>query len=112
MEKYSETLDTVFAALSDPTRRDMVRRLGRSDASVSELAADVDMALPSFLKHVRTLERSGIVRTSKAGRVRTCSLRRERLAVIDDWLAVQRRVWEERTDRLEDLVTRLDKETP
>ncbi|GAA3740296.1 metalloregulator ArsR/SmtB family transcription factor [Leifsonia bigeumensis] len=110
MANYSEALDNVFAALSDPTRRAVVRRLGAGEASVSELAADTSMALPSFLKHVRTLERSGIVRTSKVGRVRMCSLRREQLAAIDDWLIAQRRGWEERTDRLEDLVTRPEQE--
>lgn len=110
MGNHSEVLDDVFSALADPTRREVVRRLGRGDASVSDLAADAPMALPSFLKHVRALERSGIVRTSKAGRVRMCSLRRERLVVIDDWLDAQRRAWEERTDRLEALVTDLDKE--
>jgi hypothetical protein len=60
---------------------------------------------------VRVLEHSGIVRTSKVGRVRTCSLRQDRLAVVDDWLADQRRVWEQRTDRLERLVTDMDKES-
>jgi hypothetical protein len=57
------------------------------------------------MKHVRTLETSGLIRTTKAGRVRTCVLDRERLAVVDDWLAEQRRIWEERTDRLERFVT-------
>lgn len=111
MDKYPAVLDDVFSALSDPTRRAVVRRLGAGDATVSELAGGFRMALPSFLKHVRVLERSGIVRTSKVGRVRTCSLRRDRLAVVDDWLADQRRIWEQRTDRLERLVTDMDKES-
>ena len=111
MAKYSDTLDEVFAALSDPTRRDVVRRLGAGDSSVSALAASTSMALPSFMKHVRALERSGIVRTSKVGRVRMCSLRRDRLAVVDDWIFAQRRIWEERTDRLEELVIDLDRGT-
>lgn len=101
----------MFAALSDPTRRAVVRRLGEGDASVSELAADTSMAMPSFLKHIRALERSGIVRTSKSGRRRMCSLRRDQLAVVDDWLAAQRQVWSQSTDRLERLVIDLDKET-
>ena len=63
------------------------------------------MTLPSFMKHVRTLETNGLIRTTKAGRVRTCVLNRERLALVDDWLAEQRRIWEERTDRLERFVT-------
>lgn len=63
------------------------------------------MTLPSFMKHVRTLESNGLIRTAKSGRVRTCELNRERLAVVEDWLAQQRRIWEERTDRLDRFVT-------
>lgn len=63
------------------------------------------MTLPSFMKHVRMLESNGLIHTAKAGRVRTCELNRERLAVVDDWLARQRRLWEGRTDRLERFVT-------
>lgn len=66
------------------------------------------MTLPSFMKHVRVLESSGLIQTAKAGRVRTCVLNRERLAVIDHWLAEQRQIWEERTDRLERFVTDLE----
>jgi hypothetical protein len=65
------------------------------------------MALPSFMKHVRTLESNGLIHTVKSGRVRTCVLNRERLVLVDDWLAEQRRIWEERTDRLEQFVTDL-----
>jgi DNA-binding transcriptional ArsR family regulator len=63
------------------------------------------MALPSFMKHVRTLEACGLIHTAKSGRVRTCTLDRQRLALVDDWLAEERRNWEARTDRLEQLVT-------
>ncbi|QYC41984.1 HTH-type transcriptional regulator [Nonomuraea coxensis DSM 45129] len=105
MAQYSAQLDDVFIALADPTRRAVVRRLGSGPASVGDLAGDFPMTLPSFMKHVRTLEASGLIRTVKAGRVRTCTLNRERLALLDDWLAEQRRVWERHTDRLERLVT-------
>ena len=98
-------LDTVFAALSDPTRRLVVSELGRGPASVGELARSSPMTLPSFMKHIRVLERTGLITTAKAGRVRTCTLNRERLAVVDGWLAEQRAVWEGRTDRLEQFVT-------
>lgn len=64
------------------------------------------MTLPSFMKHVRVLESTGLIRTAKAGRVRTCELSRDRLTVVEDWLTQQRRVWEERTDRLEHFVTK------
>jgi DNA-binding transcriptional ArsR family regulator len=107
MAQYSADLDGVFVALADPTRRSVVRRLGRGPTSVGELARDFPMTLPSFMKHVRTLERTGLIRTVKSGRVRTCVLRRDRLALVDDWLADQKRIWEERTDRLERLVTDL-----
>ncbi|WP_448811820.1 ArsR/SmtB family transcription factor [Agromyces bauzanensis] len=105
MEKYSAALDDVFVALADPTRRQVIRRLGSGPASVGELAQPFPITLPSFMKHVRTLESSGLIRTRKSGRVRTCTLNHERLALVDDWLAEQRRLWEARTDRLEQLVT-------
>lgn len=106
MAKYSAQLDSVFDALADPTRRAVVRRLGHGPSSVGDLARDFPMTMPSFLKHVRALEGSGLIRTAKSGRVRTCTLNRERLLLVDDWLAEQRRLWEARTDRLEQLVTR------
>lgn len=110
MDNYSHALDSVFIALADPTRRAVVRQLGHGPASVSELAHAFPMALPSFMKHVRTLEACGLIHTSKSGRVRTCMLDRERVALVGDWLAEERRVWEARTDRLEQLVTK-SKET-
>ncbi|MGR6914883.1 ArsR/SmtB family transcription factor [[Actinomadura] parvosata] len=105
MAQYSAELDGVFVALADPTRRAVVRRLGRGPVSVGDLAREFPMTLPSFMKHVRMLESNGLIRTAKSGRVRTCVLNRERLALIDGWLAEQRRIWEERTDRLEQFVT-------
>ncbi|GIE97578.1 ArsR/SmtB family transcription factor [Paractinoplanes rishiriensis] len=105
MAQYSAQLDDVFVALADPTRRGVIRRLGQGPTSVGELAREFPMTLPSFMKHVRTLEASGLIRTAKSGRVRTCVLNRERLALVDDWLAEQRQVWTGRTDRLESFVT-------
>lgn len=93
--------DRVFAALADPTRRAVVHRLGSGPGTVSELARDFPIALPSFMKHLRVLETSGLIRTRKTGRVRSCELNRERLALVDDWLAAQRRSWEAHTDRLQ-----------
>jgi DNA-binding transcriptional ArsR family regulator len=95
------TVDRVFRALSDPTRREVVARLTRSPASVSELAEPFDMALPSFVQHLRVLESSGVVRSTKAGRVRTYQLVPKRLQVAEQWLAAQRDVWERRMDRFE-----------
>lgn len=105
MDKYSQELDGVLVALADPTRRAVIRRLGNGPASVGELARAFPITLPSFMKHVRTLETNGLIRTAKAGRVRTCTLNRERLALVEDWLAEERRLWDARTDRLEQLVT-------
>lgn len=107
MEQYQ--LDSIFQALADPTRRAVVGRLGRGPASVGELAAPFDMALPSFMKHIHILEQSGLIRTSKSGRVRTCEIDRMRLTAVDSWLEEQRAIWEGRTDRLEQFVTQ-DKE--
>jgi len=108
MANHSGELDEVFLALADPTRRSVIRHLGRGPATVGELAHGRPMSLPSFLKHVSTLERTGLIRTTKTGRVRTCTLDHDRLHLVDDWLAEERRVWEARTDRLEQLVTRTD----
>lgn len=97
-------LDGVFQALADPTRRAVLGRLGQGAASVSDLAQPFDMALPSFMKHIRLLEGSGLIRTRKVGRVRTCSLEQKRFAMIDRWLLDQRAVWQGRADRLEQFV--------
>ncbi|MEV0646275.1 metalloregulator ArsR/SmtB family transcription factor [Phytomonospora sp. NPDC050363] len=111
MANHFAELDGVFAALADPTRRGIVRQLGRGAASVGELARSAPIALPSFMKHIRALEASGLVITSKTGRVRRCELNRGRFALIDDWLSDQRRLWEERTDRLEAFVTDTEEDT-
>lgn len=98
------TLDTVFHALADPTRRAVVQKLGAGPATVSELARPFDMALPSFMKHLGVLEASGLIGSKKIGRVRTCALRPKKLAAAESWISEQRAVWEGRTDRLADYV--------
>ncbi|MCG8916506.1 metalloregulator ArsR/SmtB family transcription factor [Actinokineospora sp. PR83] len=103
-------LDGVFLALADPTRRAVIHRLGRGPASVGDLAGEATMTLPSFMKHLRVLESNGLIHTAKSGRVRTCRLNQERFAVVEDWLARQRRLWDERTDRLEQFATNPEKE--
>ena len=105
MEQYPEPLDGIFQALADPTRRAVLGRLGGGPASVSELARPFDMALPSFMKHIRLLENSGWIRTRKQGRVRKCAIERKPVAAIEAWLSEQRALWEGRTDRLEQFVT-------
>ncbi len=105
MAQYSDALDGVFVALADPTRRAVVRQLGHGPTSVGDLARQAPMTLPSFMKHVRVLESNGLIRTAKSGRVRTCELDPQRFALVEDWLAEQRRIWTDRTDRLEQFVT-------
>ncbi|MTW17083.1 metalloregulator ArsR/SmtB family transcription factor [Rhodoplanes serenus] len=106
MDHYSDRLDGIFLALADPTRRAVLSRLAGGPASVGDLAKPFTMALPSFLKHIRALEESGLIRTSKQGRVRTCAIAPESLAAVETWLAAQRAVWETRSDRLDRFVTR------
>ena len=105
MAKYQPELDGVFQALADPTRRAVLGRLGTGPASIGELAAPFEMALPSFMKHIHYLEKAGWILTRKAGRVRTCTLERESFELIETWLGEQRSIWEGRTDRLEHFVT-------
>jgi DNA-binding transcriptional ArsR family regulator len=95
------SIDGVFRALADPTRRQVLERLGRSPASVSELARPFDMALPSFLEHLKILEGYGLVRSDKTGRVRTYQLVPKRLQQAEDWLARQRTFWTARLDQLD-----------
>jgi len=93
-------LTDVFYALADPTRRAIVSALGRGPESVSTLAAPFEMALPSFMKHLSVLERCGLIRSDKAGRVRTCELQPRVLTEAESWLAAQRELWEARSDRM------------
>jgi DNA-binding transcriptional ArsR family regulator len=96
----SHRLDLAYHALADPTRRGMLARLSRSPASVSELARPLSMSLPAVLQHLQLLEASGLVRSEKRGRVRTCRLEPAALAAAEGWIAEQRSLWEGRADRL------------
>lgn len=101
MANYEQRLDHVFAALADPTRRAIVGRLCLGDASVGELAQPFEIGLPTLLKHIRVLERGGLVSSRKSGRVRTCALTPGTLESADDWLRAHIATWESRLDRLE-----------
>ena len=103
----SRPIDSVFRALSDPTRRHVLERLSRSPASVSDIAQPFDMALPSFVEHLRVLEGCGLVRSRKTGRVRTYQIAAERLQIAESWLAQQRALWERRLDQLDDYLLEL-----
>ena len=103
-------LDRFFAAMSDPTRRAVVERLvARGPQPVSRLHEGHDMALPTFLRHLKVLEASGLVRSEKSGRVRTVHVEAAPLAEAEDWLKRQRRLWEGRLDRLDALVRDMEK---
>ncbi len=102
MPQRSPSLDLVFKALADPTRRAVVERLGRGPVATSELARPFAMTLPSFTEHLGVLERSGLVTSQKHGRVRTYRLAPDRLAEASHWLDRQREVWEQRLDQLDD----------
>jgi DNA-binding transcriptional ArsR family regulator len=102
MLNESTRLDLAFQALADPTRRGMLARLSRGPASVSELAQPFRISLLAVMQHLQALETSGLVRSEKKGRVRTCRLEPKALAGAESWIAEQRKLWEGRLDRLED----------
>jgi DNA-binding transcriptional ArsR family regulator len=101
MPNQQAFLDDAFRALADPTRRAVLERLSLGTASVSELAQPFEMALPSFLQHLRVLEDSGLIRSHKVGRVRTCAVNSLYLKQAEIWLAEQRAIWEKRLDQLD-----------
>jgi len=97
----SQVLDRTFSALADPTRRDILERLGRGPASISELARPLSISLPGLMKHVRILEEAHLVETEKSGRTRECRLGAAQLDEASQWIDSHRRRWERRIDRLE-----------
>lgn len=101
MVQHSRTLDSAFSALSDPTRRGILERLGDSDAAISDLADEFGMTLTGVKKHVAILEDAGLVTTQKIGRVRHCRLGPRRLDDEAEWIADYRRMLEDRLNRLE-----------
>jgi DNA-binding transcriptional ArsR family regulator len=109
MTATEDDLDRAFHALTDASRRAMVTRLVEGQASVSELAAPLGLTLPTVMQHLEVLQRSGLVRTEKVGRVRICRLRPVLLREVEAWIASHRRAWERRLDLLGDV---LDKAFP
>jgi DNA-binding transcriptional ArsR family regulator len=115
MLKYSSdsgNTDRVFHALADPTRRIIVERLSRGPASVSDLARPLPMSLPAVVQHLQVLETSGLVRSEKVGRVRTCQIEPEALRPVEQWFSARRSNWERRLDRLGDYLAESDDESP
>ena len=107
MAKHDPNLSLIFQALSDPTRRAMLARLGQGAVPVSELARPTGLALPTVMRHLQVLEEAALISTIKTGRTRLCSARPETLAATMDWMTEQRAQWEARTDRLEALLQTL-----
>jgi len=107
MVQYSARLDASFAALSDATRRGVLVRLGRADASITELADKFHMTLTGMKKHVGVLEQAGLVTTEKIGRVRTCKLGPRRLEDETAWIEQYQQLWDARFDALENVVEEL-----
>ncbi|HWH54019.1 MAG TPA: metalloregulator ArsR/SmtB family transcription factor [Gaiellaceae bacterium] len=105
MVQYSP-VDRTFAALADPTRRTVLERLGRGSATISELAVPAGMSLTGMKKHVQILEEAELVRTEKHGRTRHCYLGPRRLEDVSDWVDAYRRTWDDRFDRLEEVIKR------
>jgi len=100
MFRQDAVLDLAFQALADPSRRAMVDRLAQGPASVSELAKPLAMSLPAVMQHLAVLEESGLVKSRKVGRVRTCSIEPQALSRAEHWIAERRALWERRLERL------------
>src|SRR5918992_2604984 len=107
-----ESIDRVFQALADPSRRVIVERLSRGPATVSELARPLPMSLPAVVQHVQVLETSGLVRSEKIGRVRTCEIEPAALRPVEQWISARRSNWERRLDRLGDYLAEGEDEPP
>jgi len=112
MVQYSSDLDSVFTAVADGTRRGILERLGRRQASISELAEQFDMTLTGMKKHVQLLEDAGLVRTQKVGRVRTCSLGARRLTAEAAWIAKYHQMVEAQLDSLGEFLGRTKGDQP
>lgn len=111
MLNNSPALDLMFHALADPTRRVMVERLSLGPVAVSELAQPFEMSLSAVMQHLQILEASGLVRSEKVGRVRTCRIEPAALRTAEQWLNERRATWERRFDRLGDILDELAEET-
>jgi DNA-binding transcriptional ArsR family regulator len=102
----SEALDRTFTALSDPTRRDILKRLTRGPASITELARPYDISLPGVMKHIRILERARLVTTQKQGRTRECRVAPGDLEIASRWIEAYQAEWQTRLDRLDAIIER------
>src|SRR5882672_5752529 len=110
MQTQSDPLSTTFAALADPTRRAILARLARGEATVTELAAPFDLSLPAISKHPKVLQRAGLIEQGRQAQWRPCRLTPEPLRDVSDWLGQYRRHWEESFDRLEEYLRQIQQE--
>jgi DNA-binding transcriptional ArsR family regulator len=107
MQTRPDPLTTTFAALADPTRRAILARLATGEATVTELAAPFDVSLPAISKHLKVLQRAGLVEQGRQAQWRPCRLRPEPLHDVADWIGQYRRLWEDSLDRLDDYLREL-----
>ena len=107
MQTSTDTLSTTFAALADPTRRAILARLASGEATVTELAAPFDLSLPAISKHLKVLQRSGLVEQGRQAQWRPCRLTPEPLRDASDWIGQYRRLWEDSFERLDDYLREL-----
>jgi DNA-binding transcriptional ArsR family regulator len=105
----SDSLSTTFAALADPTRRAILARLASGEASVTELAQPFDMSMPGVSKHLKVLERAGLIARGREAQWRPCRLEPARLKDVSDWVEHYRVIWEQRLDRLDDYLQEIQK---
>ena len=110
MPRTSANIERVFHALGDPTRRAIFERLSRGPVSVSKLHAPLNITLAAVVQHLQVLERSGLVHTTKVGRVRTCRMEPKGLTIVERWINDRRALWEKRLDRLGNLLLEEDDE--
>ncbi|HTN04359.1 ArsR/SmtB family transcription factor [Planctellipticum variicoloris] len=112
MVAATDSLSAVFAALADPTRRAILARVAEGEASVTELAKPFKMSLPAVSKHLKVLERAGLIARGREAQWRPCRLEAKPLQEVADWVGQYRQFWEERLDRLEDYLRELQAKDP
>jgi DNA-binding transcriptional ArsR family regulator len=109
---HPDALDRTFHALADPSRRSIIDRLSQGPASVSQLAAPLEMSLSAVVQHIEVLQKCGLVRSEKVGRVRTCQLEPTPMREVERWIAQHRQAWEGRLDQLGDILRSTYGRTP
>jgi DNA-binding transcriptional ArsR family regulator len=112
MQPATQQLDRVFAALADPTRRAILARLAKGEATVNQLVAPFELSQPTISKHLKVLEGAGLITRGREAQWRPCKIEPQALKPVDEWLENYRRLWEQRLDRLEDYLRELQAKQP